>query len=299
MDTKHLEYFRIVYETKSIHAAAKKLFISAQGLGKIIQNIEAEFGTVLFSRTKDGVFPTSSGTIFYEQCVKTEHELKLLRSRMTLLAHEKHSLKIGFATGTLQLFPLEILFHFIEDHPNIQVQWCEYHNPLLVEQLLSADVDYAFIVGKTHPDLLVQNLCNVCPVVLLVYEGHPLYGAETVSLDMLRDEKLILMNEEFQIYHDFVTACRLHGFKPNVIAKTMDGATLYRLSAAKLGLSVSPRFPGQFFTNLRAIPLVGDYNWEIYGSYLKEQDNNESVRLLDSYLEDKLSNQVSGTFTQY
>ena len=35
MDTKHLEYFRIVYEEKSIHAAAKKLFISPQGLGRI------------------------------------------------------------------------------------------------------------------------------------------------------------------------------------------------------------------------------------------------------------------------
>ena len=45
MDTKHLESFRIVCEEKSIHAAAKKLFISPQGLGRIIQNMENEFGT--------------------------------------------------------------------------------------------------------------------------------------------------------------------------------------------------------------------------------------------------------------
>lgn len=82
MDTKHLEYFRIVYEEKSIHAAAKKLFISPQGLGKIIQNLEGEFKTPLFTRTKNGVFPTESGTLFYEQCVKTCRELKLLQTRM-------------------------------------------------------------------------------------------------------------------------------------------------------------------------------------------------------------------------
>lgn len=52
MDTKHLEYFRSVYEEKSIHAAAKKLFISPQGLGKIIQNLEAEFGTTFLTGQK-------------------------------------------------------------------------------------------------------------------------------------------------------------------------------------------------------------------------------------------------------
>ena len=37
MDTRYLEYFKIVYEEKSIQKASKKLFISPQGLGKIIQ----------------------------------------------------------------------------------------------------------------------------------------------------------------------------------------------------------------------------------------------------------------------
>lgn len=288
MDTKHLEYFRIVYEEKSIHAAAKKLFISPQGLGKIIQNLEAEFGTTFFTRTKNGVFPTESGTLFYEQCVKTGQDLKLLRSRMERMEEKVRSLRIGFATGTLQLFPLDILFQFIENHREIQIHWCEYSNQTLIQKILSSEVDYGFVVGNAHKNRLIQKLRCVCPVVLLIYEGHPLYDEKVISLDMLRNEDLILMNESFQIYHDFTAACRIHGFEPKVIAKTMDGGTLYRLCTEKIGLAVTPRFPLQNYLHVRSIPLAGNYAWEIYGSCEKDPNTSNELALLEAYLDERL-----------
>lgn len=288
MDTKHLEYFRIVYEEKSIHAAAKKLFISPQGLGKIIQNLEGEFSTTFFTRTKNGVYPTESGTLFYEQCVKTGRELNILQTRMESLKGEKRSLKIGFATGTLQLFPLNILLQFIDNHREIQVHWWEYSNQLLIRKILSSEIDYGFVVGNAHNHDLTQKLRCVCPVVLLVYEGHPFYEENIISLDMLRNEKLILMNESFQIYHDFTDACRIHGFKPDVIAKTMDGGTLYRLCTEKIGLAVTPHFPHQNYQHVKAIPLSGNYTWEIYGSFRKDYNVGSELALLETFLDEQL-----------
>ena len=287
MDTKHLEYFRSVYEEKSIHAAAKKLFISPQGLGKIIQNLEAEFGTTFFNRTKNGVFATKSGDLFYEQCVKICKDLQLLQSRMERI-EEDRLLRIGFATGTLQLFPLNILYQFIEMHQEIQIHWCEYSNQILIQKILSSEIDYGFVVGNAHAGNLAQKLRCVCPVVLLVYEGHPLYNEKVISLDMLRNENLILMNESFQIYHDFIVACRIHGFAPKVIAKTMDGGTLYRLCTEKLGLAVTPLFPMQNYLHVKAISLAGDYTWEIYGSRKKDLNISSELALLETYLDEQL-----------
>lgn len=292
MDTKHLEYFRIVYEEKSIHAAAKKLFISPQGLGKIIQNLESEFGTTFFNRTKNGVLATKSGTLFYEQCVKICRDLKILQSRMERMEEEGRSLRIGFATGTLQLFPLDILYQFIEKHREIQIHWSEYSNQILIQKILSSEIDCGLVVGNAHNNNLSQKLRCVCPVVLLVYAGHPLYEEKVISLDMLRNESLILMNESFQIYHDFTAACRIHGFEPKVVAMTMDGGTLYRLCAEKLGLAVTPLFPMQNYLHVKAISLAGDYAWEIYGSRQKNLSTSSELDLLESYLDEQLQHCV-------
>ena len=105
---------------------------------------------------------------------------------------------------------------------------------------------------------------------------------------MLRNENLILMNESFQIYHDFTVACRIHGFVPKVIAKTMDGGTLYRLCTEKLGLAVTPLFPIQNYLHVKAIPLAGDYTWEIYGSRQKDVNASSELALLEAYLDEQL-----------
>ena len=49
-----------------MHRAAEHLFISAQGLGKIIKNLEHEYNTTFFVRSQNGVVPTDSAKLFYD-----------------------------------------------------------------------------------------------------------------------------------------------------------------------------------------------------------------------------------------
>ena len=48
MDIRGFHYFNAVFEEKSIREAARRLFISPQGLGKIIRTMEGEFNTTFF-----------------------------------------------------------------------------------------------------------------------------------------------------------------------------------------------------------------------------------------------------------
>lgn len=52
MNIDDLKCFEAVYREGSIHKAAKHLFITPQGLGKNIRNLENELGTLLFLRSK-------------------------------------------------------------------------------------------------------------------------------------------------------------------------------------------------------------------------------------------------------
>ena len=64
MDTKDLRCFRQVYEDRSINQAAKQLFITPQGLSRIITKLEGELQAPLFERTPTGMVPTESGKPF-------------------------------------------------------------------------------------------------------------------------------------------------------------------------------------------------------------------------------------------
>ena len=44
MNMNELKSFQVVYQERSMNQAAKKLYITSQGLGRIIQNLEKELG---------------------------------------------------------------------------------------------------------------------------------------------------------------------------------------------------------------------------------------------------------------
>jgi len=68
MNAKALRYFWCVYEERSINKAAKQLFMTPQGLSRIIQNLEDELGATLFERSSKGMVPTKCGVYLHHQC---------------------------------------------------------------------------------------------------------------------------------------------------------------------------------------------------------------------------------------
>ena len=54
MNQKQLSYFLEVYRCCNIQAAADKLYLTHQGLSRVIRSLEEELGSPLFSRTNRG-----------------------------------------------------------------------------------------------------------------------------------------------------------------------------------------------------------------------------------------------------
>ncbi|MCR5544994.1 MAG: LysR family transcriptional regulator, partial [Lachnospiraceae bacterium] len=65
MEIKDSNSIMECYETRSIIKAAKSLYITPQGLGKILDRLEQEAKVKLFERTKQGLIPTEAGVFFY------------------------------------------------------------------------------------------------------------------------------------------------------------------------------------------------------------------------------------------
>ena len=291
MNTKDLKCFEAVYQEKSISRAAGRLYITPQGLGKNIRTLEAELETVLFERTKQGMRPTQSADFLYGRTKKIIQELEELENGVRQLENRKIVLRIGCACGVFNVLPFELILNFMRENPDIRVEWNEYSNEEVKSMLEDSRLEYGFIVGKHEGDDMIQRKLDGREILLLVYEGHPLYEKESVNVEMLREENMILMNEHFHMYHDFASICCAKGFTPNIIAKTSDGAVLYKLCRQKIGLAVIPEFMLEDFRmeHMRAIPFEEHMTWEVFGVYKEDTKNYETIQQFDCFLKQKVS----------
>ena len=79
MQWDYLRYFVVLANTKSFYGAAKKLYISHQGLNRAITSLEEELDVKLLERSASGVRLTTRGEIFfdYAQNAIAQHDAML------------------------------------------------------------------------------------------------------------------------------------------------------------------------------------------------------------------------------
>ena len=67
---KDLKVFQTIAKEESITKASRILYMTPQGISKIVKNLEAEMGCRLFTRNKAGMLLTESGKRFLEYADK-------------------------------------------------------------------------------------------------------------------------------------------------------------------------------------------------------------------------------------
>ena len=102
MNTESLEYFIKVYEKKSFNAAAKDLFITPQGLSKMVKQLEMDLETELFYRGSRGVEPTEYGELLYARAkhicyliedIKKEEYIEPVKMKIEEMGVRKNEIK--------------------------------------------------------------------------------------------------------------------------------------------------------------------------------------------------------------
>ena len=87
MNIKELEYFKTVCQHKSITKAAHALYMTPQGLSKIIKNIESEMGASLLNRTGTGISLTEAGAYLYARLPEFLNSYHSICSEIRCIEH--------------------------------------------------------------------------------------------------------------------------------------------------------------------------------------------------------------------
>lgn len=292
MNTKELKCFAVAYEEESINKAARKLYITPQGLSRILKNLEEELGVSLFERTQKGVRATECGIFLYEKVDHMIRQFEEIENGVRQLEDKDKFLRIACARGVLNALSFQVILEFIENYPDIQVQWEEYSNNEVKERVAAMKADVGLVVGKSHIPDMVEKKIESRELVLIVYKGHPLYHTDQVSISDLKGEKIIILNEQFQVFHEFKQKCFESGFAPEIVGTSGDSNFIYKLCKLKVGIGVLVDFSMDDFllSDVKAIPLKEKITWDIYEickeKNMKFRNVMKFTKYIDTYLFD-------------
>ena len=232
METKHIQEFLEIAELKSSYAAAEKMFISQSTLVRHIQAIEDEFGVPLFERSKKGFLLNEAGKKFMPYAKKIAMTQAQCYRVLHSEAENENVVSVCSQGKTIDLF-----IDFEKGYPAYSIDYhrCSDH----LKELRSGKVEVAFLSNAgPAPDGLVSFPFYEEEVLVLVYEGHPFAGRESISLEELQDERFVALAEDTVFDDALAELFGKTGIVKNYVATVPEGNDLLKMVCAKIGIAL-------------------------------------------------------------
>ena len=112
----------------------------------------------------------------------------------------------------------------------------------------------------------------------LVYSEHPYYDRKEISIEDLKQQKLISLNEKYFIYHSLNQRCQVFGFSPDIVIHTMESSLIYRFCKEKMGIGIDAdiHHDPKLLESLHKVPIKDAIPWKISLVY-KEMMKKEEI----------------------
>ena len=175
-----------------------------------------------------GMIPTKTGDYFYEQSQKILYRLEDLKVTIQQIDKDGRPFRIGFACGVLNILPLQKLNQLSQEFPDLSIQWEELVNKEVLEKVVNGSLDAGFVIGTIPQIDLFSVPVFSCHMIALVYPGHPFYKRDSLSIEDLKEQPLITLNQKYDSYHNLIQRCSDFGFSPAIAIRTMESPLIYR-----------------------------------------------------------------------
>jgi DNA-binding transcriptional LysR family regulator len=245
MELRHLRYFCAVAEHGSFTTAARLLNVSQSGVSGQVRDLEKDIGVNLFRRKQREVTLTPEGSVFFHEA----REILIRADRAVELAVRASSgvsgtLTVGLCGPATAVFLPKLIRKFRKQFPGVTVALRELNTSEQIAALLNGDIDIAFTRGISAESkaLLSHELFVREPLVVALPEGHPLASEQTVALNQLAKERLILYFREGspELFDSIVAMCKKAKFSPRIGDTPRSWQSILTMVEAEEGLAIVP-----------------------------------------------------------
>lgn len=265
MDSKDLLIFKKVYELSSFNKAADCIYMSAQGVSKVIQKIEAEINTTLFVRTTKGVKATRSADILYEKASKI---IELIDSINTDIVDgiPKEKLHIGISYGILPMLGFDFFDKFNTKNSYIITDYYEDNDIRIEQNMNDGIIDMAIIGMPIILDKYDVDFLYSCRHVATINKKNHLSKKTSLKYNDLDNQNLCLIGKNFNPHHHNMQRFLKHDIHPASITETSEIAYTHLFASQNKGIGISVDSPSLYnlYDNISLVPFSDDsFSWDI------------------------------------
>lgn len=155
-----ISYFLEVYQTKHVSKAAMRLGITQPTLTQSLQKLEEKLKTTLFHRTKQGVVPTASATVFYTRANSLKDCWSEIQDGVFQTENEiEGSFIVGCHQSVAGYTAPKLLKNLEQEAPKLNINFIHDFSRKITEKVVSYEVDMGYVVNPIkHPDLVFKKL---------------------------------------------------------------------------------------------------------------------------------------------
>lgn len=240
LDSKILSLLKVV-ETGNYTLAGKELNLTQPAISQHIRAIETELHIRVFERVDKKLILTREGEILVRYCRRMQTLYNNLTKDLQNGAARMHSLNIG-VTRTMEYNRIsEVLARYARDHDGVTITLETDTLGGLRERVHNYELDFAIIDNDIHDNGISTMLLDTDRMMLVVSPDHPLARRESVTIDDIRSENLILWMPDpgsRELVHASVEEKGINVDELNVILEAENLSTVKNLISHGFGASI-------------------------------------------------------------
>lgn len=230
MNTDHLAYFLAICEEQSTNRAAEKLYISPQGLGKAVRQLESHLGAALFEGEGDNRRLTEYGEVLRLHAVRIMNEQRRLEERFAEInAHQAEVVKVAFSYGVLGSLGVSFIEDFAFSHQGVRATYAQVPDYECDRMLLEREVDVGFTVGPYNEGLQTWELRREESCLWMSADSE-LAAKPVLDVSDLRGQRVVMIGKGLKMHETLPCACRALGFELDIAFATPELGMIKQLA---------------------------------------------------------------------
>ena len=238
MQLAQVEGFLEVARRTNLSRAAEALFITQPALSARLRALETEIGSPLFRRGRRGMALTDAGRAFLPYA---ERALRALQDGASAIERLPitDELVLGAAPAISTYVLPNLLVRFEAANPHVRLSVRTGHSEEILDLAVRGDIDVGLVRELHHPALETLTLYDD-ELVLVVEPRQPIADHRRVTLDRLRESRLILFDRTSS-YYDLTNALfRPAGSLPRGVLELDHIDAAKQMVLAGLGVALLP-----------------------------------------------------------